>query len=330
MTSFDELLSSFNKSVDVRGLGKRAAELHLSSAKPLNDAVVEVVKEAGLRDAHVDRVVEEANKAVFITLFKTGSFGKNIEFPVADVKSVRAAVCPTTEKTASPASVPPGIERTASAGVKAMQARGANALLDRLFGRELEKVAKVLTINNDDGGLRKLGEYKTKKAAIEGHMLQMDTEFSVKLAQLGTVVRRSAETDGIHVVEGCLAAAKPSSELAFLIKKAYGVEPNPQALSAMYAAGMPPAPGNAVTGLVEDMDSIAGKMMQANVALQKVMAGISEVQAVLKGSGQSPNAMFGGAPQPAAQQPPPADPAALQPETGVPQPTAQPGATAPQ
>ena len=62
-------------------LGKQAADLYSTAKRPLTEAVIEVVKHAGLAPEQVKRVVEFANTEAYLQEFKKeGSTHKVVEF----------------------------------------------------------------------------------------------------------------------------------------------------------------------------------------------------------------------------------------------------------
>jgi hypothetical protein len=69
--------------------GKRASDLFVKHAMPLNEAVYEVTKDLnGFTDEHLKRVVENTNLITFEELFKNGP-SKHVVFDLADYDSIK-------------------------------------------------------------------------------------------------------------------------------------------------------------------------------------------------------------------------------------------------
>lgn len=64
----------------LESMGKRAAALYAGGSRPLNEAVVEIVKEARLAPEQVKRVCEFANTAAYIQEFEKGGAVRNVTF----------------------------------------------------------------------------------------------------------------------------------------------------------------------------------------------------------------------------------------------------------
>lgn len=133
MSDFERFLASeFKPTVDtedLKSMAKKAAAKFLKKEASLNDAIKGMVKEAGLNDEQVRRVVEMANTETFVNLFKQG-FENNVDFDVADFNEIYE---PPKEKEASsrwesPKSYIPGQEYVS---------------LEEVFSTETEKTASA-------------------------------------------------------------------------------------------------------------------------------------------------------------------------------------------
>jgi len=68
-------------------LAKEASVNYVNSNIPLNDSIAKLAEENALNREQINRVVENANTATYLSLFKTAS-DKYVEFPVADAEKV--------------------------------------------------------------------------------------------------------------------------------------------------------------------------------------------------------------------------------------------------
>ncbi len=321
--SIDVLLSAMRSQADTRNMGAAAAKSYLikvasDDKATLNDAVIEVLKNENLvgkptTPNFVDRVVEEANKAVFAVKFKSASYMGNIEFPVANASVIKEQLAPAKAKTAS-------FKLDASVSViEAAQKARAAELLNFISGGR-EKVAEQDPVS--EGEI--LHKYRTlldEEKQLKGDMLLLGAKFEDSFAKLASLVE--SDEHNKQVISGCMAAASPSPRMGEFIKLSFGTAADPNALAMMNSAGMPPMPGNPVTGLVADLDMIGSKLMTAQMAMSKVMSGMAELQAVLKGSGPTTSQLFapeqaGGVPPMAPGQMPPGPGAPAQPPPGMP------------
>ena len=74
----------------LRVLGKKAANAFLSEQVPLNDSVRSFSKEASLNEQQTRRVIEHANTATFLGVFK-GGYENNVSFPLAEYDKIASA-----------------------------------------------------------------------------------------------------------------------------------------------------------------------------------------------------------------------------------------------
>lgn len=91
MSDFEQYLSSDVKPTldkeQLQTMAKRAAAKYVNDKVALNDSIKEFQKESSLNDEQVKRVVEMANTATFLHLFKLG-YDKNVHFDVADANDL--------------------------------------------------------------------------------------------------------------------------------------------------------------------------------------------------------------------------------------------------
>ena len=76
----------------------KIAVSHVSSGKDLNDAIVKVASEENLSKSQIERLVEETNKATFLTLLEKKG---EQEFPVASYDTIKSNLSTKIEKVAS-------------------------------------------------------------------------------------------------------------------------------------------------------------------------------------------------------------------------------------
>lgn len=319
--SIDVLLSAMRSQADTRNMGAAAAKAYLTKVASddkasLNDAVVDVLKNENLLGKpstpnFVDRVVEEANKFVFAVKFKSASYTGNVEFPVANASVIKERLAPSKSKIASFR-----LESSVSA-IEAAQKAKADELLSFIGGGR-EKVAEQSTVSEGEA-LQRYWRLLDEEKNLKSEIRLLDAQFEDAYTKLASIVE-SSDFNKL-LISGCMAAAAPSPRMGEFIKLSFGMAADPQALATMNSAGMPPMPGNPVTGLVADLDMIGGKLMTAQMAMSKVMSGMAELQAVLKGSGPTTSQLFapeqaGGMPPMAPEQAPPGMPA--QPPPGMP------------
>jgi hypothetical protein len=80
------ILGKPTKTVDreqLQAFAKKASAQFVNDGVPLVDAIGNIVKEADLNENHAKRLVEMANTATFLHMFKQG-YDKNIDFELAD------------------------------------------------------------------------------------------------------------------------------------------------------------------------------------------------------------------------------------------------------
>jgi hypothetical protein len=76
----------------------KIAESHLSSGQDLNEAIIKVASEENLSKSQIERLVEETNKATFLTLLEKKG---EQEFPIANYEIIKSGLSPKIEKVAS-------------------------------------------------------------------------------------------------------------------------------------------------------------------------------------------------------------------------------------
>ena len=94
MSDFERFLTEKGTTIvdpsHLKVMGKKAAANYLSDGTDLNESIAKFSKEASLNDEQTKRVVEHANTATFLGLFKAG-YDSNVKFPVADYEKVAQA-----------------------------------------------------------------------------------------------------------------------------------------------------------------------------------------------------------------------------------------------
>jgi len=124
-------------------MGKRAAALYAEQRTPLNEAVVEIVKEARLAPEQVKRVCEFANTAAYLMEFEKGGEVRNVTFdggpanPAAVLQDLNDGSSPPPRQVKTAGYQPPiGHYKTAMA---------SDSILAEAFGikSEMEKTAQL-------------------------------------------------------------------------------------------------------------------------------------------------------------------------------------------
>lgn len=316
------LMSEVKKDVsaaDLRAYGRKAAQDYVSSGTPLNDSIKSIVKTASLNPEQTRRVVEHANPITFSFLFKQG-FDKNVSFPVADADVILG-----------------GCVKTASVNTS------------RRLGRQTRYVPGQENVTDDDffGGVS-----KEKTASAQRSMTQlswdyraMDREFSEQKGRLGVLhgefetsleklahlIKRASPQNTPQLLGAAIEHGTSNKLLLEVIRERVGDSATVGSLEKIAQMGWEPVPGNPVTGLVQDLDQIAQKLLAANGAVERTRQGMTELLSVLQGAapmpgpGAPPPAPVMGAAPPEAGMPPGAPPEAGMPPAAA----APPGAGAP-
>lgn len=76
----------------------KIAQSHVGSGKDLNEAIIKVAFEENLSKSQIERLVEETNKATFLTLLEKKG---EQEFPIANYETIKSGLSPKIEKVAS-------------------------------------------------------------------------------------------------------------------------------------------------------------------------------------------------------------------------------------
>lgn len=142
---------------DLETMGKRAADMFVSSGIPLNDSICKLAKEYPSISTHqVRRVVEHANTETFQRLFEKQASERYVEFPVADpavvLRSLEAPVLPVAmSPTPSEYGRPPMklASKDVEQDVLLCQAFGYTPTLD-IKPRALTKTASGTTISEEE------------------------------------------------------------------------------------------------------------------------------------------------------------------------------------
>ena len=255
---------------DLRDIASRATAAYLASGTPLNESLRTLVKEAGLNIEQIRRVVEHANVDTNLALFKRG-FEKNVTFPVADTAAVADMSSVKTASVrsgyrAAPKYIP------GSEGVR----------FDDFFGTpSKEKVAGV----SANAAAHKLSILRREARDQDSYLSGLGVEFGVKLAEIrGEVTKAMAEGDTPLTVGAAMEMALATSPgLHDVLAEAFGRDVEFGGHLKLAAAGVMMMPNNPVTGLTQDLDQIAAKMMSASGALDRTRMAMGELVQILQG-----------------------------------------------
>jgi hypothetical protein len=295
----------------VRNYGSQAASAFVNDNVPLSSGVAEIVKKAGLNKEQAQRVVEEANNRAFATLFRAGYKG-NIEFPLAKLAEVSDICWPPAapmNKTASRIQIP---------------RQSSQTFFDAAFPpRNIEKTASVLTVNNLDNERALYAKLLVQEKALASQVDGLETAVMVKVASLNRVIEQARnERHSESAIELCIRAAGAAAPLERVLLEDNGVAPTGD-LEKMAALGMLPDPGNPITGLVQELDSVVAKLDMLQPVLEQARADIGQLQSILRGSSPTTDQMFAA---PSEQGPPTSEIFSNSPAQSVP---VQPPAPAP-
>ena len=281
---------------ELKSMGRRAASAYIETQKPLNNSIQEIAKEASLNHEQVKRVVEFANNDTFIHIFK-GGFNKNITFPMADSSAVMQGTNETIIKTAS-------TELRSSDYIAGQE----GVSLEKAFGWSggLEKTASV-----DSTSKTKLAYLSAKNRLdeLESNKEVLVTAFSLGMNKLaGFCKQASSEGYTNQAIGSAIHKAQPSDGLLLVINEATNGVAEEDYLDKLAMGGFM-IPQNPITGLTQQLEGVAQKLVAAQSAVVKTQASMNELLAILKGPEMMPNPgsdLFGMPPQQAMppQQPP--------------------------
>ena len=281
-------------------MGKRASVKYIEDDVSLNDAIAGMAKESSLNEEQVKRVVEYANNATFATLFKN-QYDKNITFPMADSNAVLGAVHESKEKTA-------GVSM-ASNNDKYVPGQ-EYVSLDEAFktSDDFEKAASVGDVSENTTRYLDLSQELTNlnhdKTVLSAALLDKLNDMK-DLCKEASADGHAPSTLGAIVME-----ASPSNGLVEVIGDYVGkdlIEFGSKRKLAMM--GFSPVPGNPMTGLTHDLESVSNKLISSQQAITRTQMAMTELLGVLKGHeiGSPTARMFnppGGTPVMDASQPP--------------------------
>ncbi len=272
---------------ELKSMGRRAANAYIETQKPLNDSIKEIAKEASLNHEQVKRVVEFANNDTFIHIFK-GGFNKNITFPMADSSAVMQGTNETITKTAS-----------VQLGTSDYIAGQESVSLEKAFGWDggLEKTASA-----DNTSKIKLEYLSTKNRLdeLESNKEVLVTAFSLGMNKLaGLCKQASSEGYSNQAIGSAIHKAQPSDGLLLVINEATGGVAEESYLDKLAMGGMM-IPQNPITGLTQELEGVAQKLVATQNAVGKTQASMAELLAILKGPEMMPSPgsdLFGMPPQ---------------------------------
>lgn len=274
---FEQYLSSKEDTAvspeTLKQLGGKAAALYIKEERPLNESIAEMAKESSLNLEQVKRVAEYANNATFAHLFK-GSYDKNITFPMADASAVMQTKNETREKTASKTVLPKGKYIPGQEYVS----------LDEVFGaEELEKEAGMSDTERSILAKRFL-DLKIERDNLSIEVDGLADTFATKLSSLKHLCEQAqAEGYSTSTIGSAIESANPSEGLRDVIDIDFGdlVEFGYSEKLAMH--GMALMPGNPISGLTQDLESVSGKLVGAQQAMHRVNTSMSELLTILRG-----------------------------------------------
>ena len=295
----------------LRELGKQAAMEYLRDGTPLNDSIRGIAKQASLNSEKTRRVVEHANTATFLSLFRKG-YDKNVSFPVADTSVI---LC-SQEKTASAVATDVPQQGRYIPGQEGVS-------LQRLFCGD-EPLEKTAAPEKSRGQMSlEFSDLRSEAAQHASDLEELHTDFELTLANLREITKvAAAEGNTSEIVGAVIESATGNSHLLNVVFGALGNLATPGKLEKLGQAGWEPTPNNQVTGLVQDLDQIAQKMLAANSAMERARQGMTELLGILQGAPMMPGP---GMADPASMFPPGA-PAGPEAQVAMPPEATPPGA----
>lgn len=292
--------------VELQSIGKAAAKAYVEKGTPLNDTVSEMAKEAGLNYEQIKRAAEFANNETFLIKFRQ-PYERNVAFPVADAsvisRNIHTDALPAQEKTAS---------RTWSGTASNRYVPGSEGFsLERMLGvKPLEKQASTGPSRNEL--IRDFLAKKDHLAELKAETEVLEARFLAKVAQLNREVHQET-VSGTEpwAIGAAVVKANPSNVLFSIIASELGASIDTASMHKMAAAGYELMEGNAVTGLVQDLEAISQKLLANEDTSQRTRAAVEELLTLLRGQPDTnPTVeLFSGAPvdtteQPSAPMPP--------------------------
>lgn len=255
-------------------MGKRASVRYIEEDISLNDSITEFAKEASLTDEQVKRVVEYANNATFASLFKN-NYNKNITFPMADTNAVLGGVRETKEKvaeaimTTSKVKYVPGEEYVG---------------LDEAF-KTSEDFVKSASVDRTSEYARDYLDLKQELDETSREQTVLATDLLHKLASLRTLCKQaSADGHSSSTVGSVILSAQPSRGLVDVISEHVGQLADFSNTEKLAMLGYAVTPGNPMTGLTQDLESISNKLVSTQQTITRTQMAMSELLGVLKGN----------------------------------------------
>ncbi len=255
-------------------MGKQAASRYICDDVSLNDSITEMAKESSLNEEQVKRVVEYANNSTFASLFKN-NYDKNITFPMADANSVIGGIEATKAKTAEVHM--PNTDDKYVPGQEYVSLEDAFKTSD-----DFEKNASAdNTSENKIAYLnlsQELESHKHDKTVLAAALID-------KLEELKLLCKEaSAEGYNASTLGAVIIDAGPSEGLRNVITEYVGEElvdfSSKEKLAMM---GFSPVPGNPMTGLTQDLESVSNKLITSQQAITRTQMAMTELLGVLKG-----------------------------------------------
>lgn len=255
-------------------MGKQAASRYICDDVSLNDSITEMAKEASLNQEQVKRVVEYANNATFASLFKN-NYDKNITFPMADANSIMGGVDATKEKTAEVRM--PSSNDNYVPGQEYVSLEDAFATSDD-FQKQAsvdntpENTKKYLNLSQE------LQSYMHEKTVLAAALMDKLSELK-SLCKTASVDGHSASTVGAIITD-----AGPSAGLTSVIEEYVGEDlVDFSSKDKLAMMGFSPVPGNPMTGLTQDLESVSNKLITSQQAITRTQMAMTELLGVLKG-----------------------------------------------
>ena len=257
----------------LKQLGGKAAAQYIQKERPLNESISEMAKESSLNMEQIKRVSEYANNATFAHLFK-GSYDKNITFPMADAAAIMQLKDTPQEKTASRQVLPKGRYIPGQEYVS----------IDDVFGAE--EIEKVAGVSESERGVlaKKFLDMKIQRDGLSSDVDILADQFAVKLSSLKQLCKEAqAEGYSSSTIGAAIEACNPSEGLREVIEIDFEdlVEFGYTEKLAMH--GMALMPGNPISGLTQDLESVSGKLVGAQQAMHRVNTSMSELLTILRG-----------------------------------------------
>lgn len=281
-------------------IGRAASRSYLTAGTPLNESIGGMAKEAGLNYEQIRRAAEVANNETFLGLFRTG-YDRNVTFQVADAaeisRGVHLGALPQQEKTAS--------AHVSTAAPRYIPGSEGFSLERMLRVKPLEKQAAAAPTRDELA--RKTLLLKDEQRALESEQALLSSDFMSKLAHLNRMVHQ--EINGgtpPWAIGAAVVSANPSKGLFGVIAQELGNSMDTRDMVKAANADFEVVDDNPVTGLVQDLEAVAQKLVANEETSQRTRAAIEEMLTLLRGSPESnPTAeLFAESPtQPAAGMP---------------------------